>query len=220
MTHMKTFQHKKLLLLATLVVFLFTVSCKNKSALNESNSDSIQTVNEQTADLREEAMSETKFYLTADSLQQIKIGMPVNDIPGFIDGLYEEKTYGESPDAVALVFHHNGKESFITYDFGEGNIDVIDLLDGNVRIATPMGDLGIGDGFLKVVKLPGVEPEWVEIENSGSWYWVWNGLWFSPALDTVNERLSRKLFNPDDTPEITDFDNSVTIGFAGTGLPF
>lgn len=159
-------------------------------------------------------------YLTKDSIGNIFIGMPVNEVPDSVVGIYDKKLYGASEDAVTLTFSDPEGESFIAYDFGEGKIDVINLIGRNVKIKAPKGDFGLGDKFAKVLELPGVNTEWSGYDGNGSWYWVWEGLWFAPFQDTLTETLSRRLYNSESAPTIADFSDDVTIGFIGTGLPF
>ena len=64
---------------------------------------------------------------------------------------------------------------------------------------------GIGDKFSNVLQLPGVETEWSGYDNSGTWYWKWEGLWFAPSQETISENLSRRLYQPIQAPTPADF---------------
>lgn len=160
------------------------------------------------------------IYITQDSIGAIKIGMSINDIPASMEGLYMAKEYGASPDAVTITFKGEEGERFIAYDFGEGKIDVLNLIDSTVKVKSPKGEFGMGDKFSNVLQLPGVEVEWSGYENTGTWYWVWEGLWFTPSQENISESLSHRLYQSIQAPTPADFDDNITIGFIGTGLPF
>ena len=56
--------------------------------------------------------------------------MDINAVPDSVPGLYVRKVNGASPDAVTIDFEDEDGERFIAYDFGEGKIDVINLIGG------------------------------------------------------------------------------------------
>ncbi len=192
------------------------VSCSGSQGKGSADSDSI----EETASLVDSIPAEPRPVLTKDSIGGIFIGESVNDVPDAIEGLYTAKENGASPDAVTIVFKGAEGERFIAYDFGEGKIDVINLIDTVAQVKAPRGMFGIGDKFSNVLQLPGVETEWSGYDNSGTWYWKWEWLWFAPSQETISENLSRRLYQPIQAPTPADFDDSVTVGFIGTGLPF
>ncbi len=199
-------------IIGTLVLLSACSGGKTKSA------DTIDTVTSDETEIVEELSK--PIYITQDSIGAIKIGESINDIPAAIEGLYVAKEYGASPDAVTITFKGEEGERFIAYDFGEGKIDVLNLIDGTVKVKSPKGEFGMGDKFSNVLQLPGVEVEWSGYENTGTWYWVWEGLWFTPSQDNITESLSRRLYQSIQAPTPADFDDSITIGFIGTGLPF
>lgn len=202
------------------IPLLLLASCANhqkSDALPESDSS------EQARDIsyESEATGHNDIIITKDSVGSVWIGQSVNEVHASVEGLYTSKENGASPDAVTIVFKGPEGERFIAYDFGEGKIDVINLIDTVVKVDAPRGRFGIGDSFAHVLELPGVEEEWISgYENSGTWYWKWEGLWFTPSQETISENLSRKIYNSQEAPTVSDFDDSVTIGFIGTGLPF
>lgn len=206
----------KEILFATLGALLLSGCGGNKNDVN-ADSDSLSA---STEELAESAAVKTVAYLTKDSIGQIHIGMPVNDVPDSLPGLYSKKINGASEDAVTITFMDSDREKFISYDFGEGMIDVINVIGSDVKVKAPRGDFGLGDKFAKVLELPGVATEWSGYDGNGSWYWVWEGLWFAPLQETLTETLSRRLYNYDSAPTPADFGDDVTIGFIGTGLPF
>lgn len=195
---------------------LLFVSCNGKTENHESDSDSLEVLTPEVEVVQEGI----HHILTKDSIGSIWIGQSVNEIPDSVPGLYTEKENGASPDAVTIVFKGPEGERFIAYDFGEGKIDVLNLIDTSVKVKAPRGEFGIGDSFTKVLELPGVTEEWSEYDNSGTWYWRWEGLWFAPSQETISEHLSRRLYHSGQAPTRADFDEDVTIGFIGTGLPF
>lgn len=159
-------------------------------------------------------------YITKDSIGAIRIGMSVNEVADSIAGLYDKKLDGASEDAVTITFSDRDGEKFVAYDFGEGKIDVINVIGKDVKVVAPKGEFGLGDKFAKIFELPGVDAEWSAYDGNGSWYWVWEGLWFAPSQETLTETLSRRLYYSGSAPTVADFGEDVTIGFIGTGLPF
>ncbi|MDE6769955.1 MAG: hypothetical protein K2J78_09565, partial [Muribaculaceae bacterium] len=84
-------------------------------------------------------------YITKDSVGYIKIGMPINEVPHEVEGLYTKRDNGASLDAVTIDFVQDDHARFVAYDFGEGKIDVINLIGQDVKVKTLKGDIGIGD---------------------------------------------------------------------------
>lgn len=191
--------------------------CGGNKTVNVSDSDSLESEPET---FTEPVSSAPISYLTKDSIGLIRIDMSVNDVPDSVPGLYDKKLDGASEDAVTITFSDSAGEKFIAYDFGEGKIDVINVIGRTVKIEAPRGEFGLGDNFAKILELPGVNTEWSAYDGNGSWYWVWEGLWFAPSQETLNETLTRRLYNSTSAPTVADFGEDVTIGFIGTGLPF
>lgn len=161
------------------------------------------------------------LYLTKDSVGAISIGMPVSDVPSSIEGIYSEVKNGESEDAVTLEFYDGDRPLFVAYDFGEGKIDMINVIGMDVRVRTPKGELALGHKMEEVLDLAGVKAEWSGADDWGMWYWRWNGLWFAPDQENMSQVLSQRLYHSGQAPTIKDFqDEGTTIGFIGTGLPF
>ncbi len=176
--------------------------------------------NDQSEVAEEVVAPKDTFFLTKDNLGPVRIGMSVNNIPDSVAGLYGKKEVGASEDAVTVTFLDGDAESFIAYDFGESQVDVINLINRAVKVDAPRGAFGLGDKFAKVLELPGVRAEWSAYDGNGSWYWVWEGLWFAPSQETLTETLSRRLYHSGSAPTVADFSDEVTVGFIGTGLPF
>lgn len=160
------------------------------------------------------------MYITKDSVGAVAIGSKMNTLPHSVDGLYSSKENGASPDAVTTVFSNADGEQFIAYDFGEGNVDVINVIGTGVYVDAPRGAFNMGAPFAKVLELPGVEPRWMSYDDNGMWYWTWQGLWFAPAQEELPHALSIRLYNSEQAPTPEDFNEDVKVGFIGTGLPF
>ncbi len=208
---------KNIAIILTVLAALLMASCggKKKDAVNI-DSDTI-AVNP--ADMAE--AEATTAYLTKDSIGCVAIGMELAEIPDSVPGLYSMKNVGESRDAMSIEFFENGSPRFVIYDFGEGKVDVINLIDNSVKVATIQGDLGIGDPMEKVLNLPGVQAEWCGFDDGGMWYWVADGIWYAPDQSSLTAELSHRLYHSGQAPTVRDFENGATsIGFIGTGLPF
>lgn len=206
---------KKLFYFVMLV--LLATGCGKGSSASTSDSDSIV---ENNIDAIEAPDSIPTIYITRDSIGPIHIGMPINEIPDSIAGLYDKKLNGASQDAVTVEFNNQYGSSFVAYDFGENKVDVLNLIGNYVKVKAPRGDFSLGDSFWRVLELPGVKAEWAGYDDSGMWYWNWEGLWFAPSQENIPEALLRRLYHSDVPPTQVDFTDEVTIGFIGTGLPF
>ena len=205
--------------------FILIVSCKGKRDIQTAGSDDTSALLEEplqelTDTIIDEAESSYPI-ITSEGIGPIAIGMSVNDIPNMVDGLYLQKEPGSTPDAVTVSFYDENGESFIAYDFGEALIDVIIVSGENIKVETPEGAIGIGSPFYDIAHQPDAEPEWVDTDDIGTWYWRWNGLWFGVAPESLSSSLATKLYNHKASPSAVDFKDSKTkIGFIGTGLPF
>lgn len=208
-------KRKKIIISALGLLVLSGCGGKKKEEVKESI-----PFDDQTEVTTEIVVPKDTFFLTKDNIGPIHIGMSVNNIPDSVADLYGEKEIGASEDAVTITFLDGNMESFIAYDFGESKVDVINLINKAVKVNAPRGAFGLGDKFSKVLELPGVTTEWSAYDGNGSWYWVWEGLWFAPSQETLTETLSRRLYHSGSAPTVADFSDDVTVGFIGTGLPF
>lgn len=204
---------KKVLYASFAIAF---AACSGNGNVKTEESSSV----EDSVEVAEKIPETSNYLLTKDGLGAIWIGQSINDIPDSIPGLYISKEMGASPDAVTILFKGSEGDRFIAYDFGEGKIDVINLIDRAIKVHAPRGEFGLDDKFSNVLQLPGVEEEWSGYDNTGTWYWKWEGLWFAPSQETISDHLSRRLYQSVQAPTPADFDDNVTIGFIGTGLPF
>lgn len=204
---------------------------------NQSDGSSVDSVGTDTASTLNPAdhtvAEAARIYLSAhalghmdtegriDSVNGIMVGIPIEGVPDSIAGIYTSKKSGSGRDASYIEFYEEDAPRFVVYDFGEGNVDVINLVGSDVRIRTLKGDLAIGDRMGAVLDLPGVTAEWSGEEGRGSWYWCWEGLWFAPDQRKLSTELSHRLYHSGQAPTMKDFDDEdVRIGFIGTGLPF
>ncbi|MDE6577121.1 MAG: hypothetical protein K2J82_02235 [Muribaculaceae bacterium] len=193
-------------------------SCGSKKT-SDTDSDSI-IAGEEIVEVMETDSVSPVAYITRDSIGSIHIGMPMKEIPDSVPGLYNKKVNGASQDAVTVEFSNEKGESFVAFDFGENKIDVLNLIGNYVKVKAPRGDFSLGDKFSRVLELPGVKAEWAGYDDTGMWYWTWEGLWFAPSQENLSETLTRRLYHSDMPPTVADFNEEVTIGFIGTGLPF
>ncbi len=135
-------------------------------------------------------------------------------------GFYASTTLDSTPDAQTISFNDpQGDPIFTAYDFMEGKVDVIALNGTRYGVATPEGELRIGDEFSKVLALPGVRSEWQGLDDNGVWWWTWKGLWFGPDEAGMSESLSEKMCDPKRPPMASDF-SGVKTGYVGTGTPY
>lgn len=203
---------KGLILLAGISLL---AGCKPNGDNVSAESDSVAI-----AEMVEEVVASYRAQLTKDSIGSIAIGAEMHTLPQSIDGLYDQRVAGASADALTMTFRQNGEDEFLAYDFGEGKIDVINAIGRGVKVMVPGGEIGLGDSFMKVLSLPGVQAEWTGYDDGGMWYWVWDGIWFAPSQDSLTEDLSKLLYNSNQAPERKDFPENITVGFLGNGLPF
>ena len=199
------------------MLVLLVTGCGKGSSASTSDSDSVTAEN---PDSIEVSVSGPVVYISRDSIGPIRIGMPVQEIPDSVAGLYDKKLTGASQDAVTVEFSNKLGSSFVAYDFGENKVDVLNLIGNFVKVKAPRGEFSLGDNFWKVLELPGVKAEWAGYDDSGMWYWNWEGLWFAPSQENLPDVLVRRLYHSDMPPTQADFTDDVTIGFIGTGLPF
>ena len=188
----------------------------NKNGLrNEAVNDSAQT-----AEMESPVAGPTVYYLTADSIGPVRVGDKISDLPVAVPNLYDVMITTETPDAMAYTFLLANDSQFTIYDFMEGKVDVI-ALEGNARsVNTPKGELRVGDSFQKVLELDGVQSEWQGFDDSGLWYWKWNGLYFGVDETEISEKLGNALVDGRHAPRAADFTPDVKIGYIATGLPF
>lgn len=166
------------------------------------------------------------WYLTPDSLGPVHVGMKTAEMPENWPGLYteiqKERAYGT--DAYNFLLDedvdHDACYPFTVIDFGMGNVDIIMLNDSLVKVATPNGDISVNTPFSEVLALEGITPEWEEADGNGAWFWKWNGLWFQPAQEEMDQQLSSRLYDPNRRPVGLSFPPEIKTSLIATGLPF
>lgn len=200
------------------IVLVIIAACSTNNKEKETDTDSVVVVNlvEEPVD----TVEEPDFFLTAERLGSIMVEMPVKEIPKDEFGLFDTVTIDQRSIPVLYSFYKNDGLRFTGYDFGEGLIDMISVESPEIKIKSPVGELGIGDPFLSLLSIPGMESEWIETDNDGMWYWHWHGLWFAPTQKGLTKEFVEKLYNMDEGPVRADFTEDITIGYIGTGLPF
>ena len=203
------------MIFAAFCVVLLATFCGHSNKNDAIDSDSIAIM-----DMVETVAAANTTYINKDSIGAVYIGQPITELADSIPSLYTSKENGASPDAVTVTFSNPDGEQFVAYDFGEGKIDVLNVIGTDIKVNAPGGEFGLGDSFSKVLQLPGVAVEWSGYDDSGMWYWTWEGLWFAPSQDKLSPELSRLLYNSGTEPAASDFSEENTVGFIGTGLPF
>jgi hypothetical protein len=198
------------------ICLLFLASCgSNKKSAGADSSDSAQT-----AQMESPVAGPTEFFLTHDSIGPVHVGEQIAQLPEAVANLYDVVLPTETPDAMAYTYLLADVPQFTIYDFMEGKVDVI-ALEGNARaVSTPDGQIRVGDEFSKVLALKGVESEWESLDDTGIWYWKWNGLYFGVDESGISEKLGEALCNGQKPPRAADFTPDVKIGYIATGLPF
>lgn len=173
-----------------------------------------------TAEIEQQAPTLPVYTLTRDSIGPVKVGMRVDELPQAVPDLYDVSLTTETPDAMAYTYLLADVPQFTIYDFMEGKVDVI-ALEGNARaVATPNGELRVGDSFDNVLKLPGVESEFQSFDAEGIWYWKWQGLYFGVDETDIPQELAEALCDGKRPPRAALLNSAVKIGYIATGLPF
>lgn len=182
---------------------------------------------------------DTGFYLSADSIGPVHVGMALSDIPDRCPDLYDTQVPAETPDATAITFLRGMDPIFTIYDFMEGKVDVIVLESPAVGVKIPVepaqeggeanaeaadaggqpGLLCLGDSFEKVLALPGVRSEWAGMDETGMWYWTWNGIWIGVDESDISDQLAQALVTQRHPPRAALL-KTARVGYLATGLPF
>ncbi len=200
------------------IFLLLLASCngnKTETAGYSAKSDSARTES-----MESPVAGPVEFFLTRDSIGPVRVGEKISDLPQAVANLYDVVLTTETPDAMAYTFLLADVPQFTIYDFMEGKVDVI-ALEGNARaINTPDGEMRTGDEFSKVLALKGVESEFQNFDDSGIWYWKWNGLYFGVDETGISESLGAALSEGKRPPRASEFTPDVKIGYIATGLPF
>lgn len=211
-------------------------SCGGKKTAASADS-SLPDSSEQTALLPDSI--DTGFYLTADSIGPVHVGMALSDIPERCPDLYDTQVPAETPDATAITFLRDMDPVFTIYDFMEGKVDVIVLESPAIGVKIPVeqnqesgeeaaapadnggnpGLLCMGDSFEKVLALPGVRSEWAGMDETGMWYWTWNGIWIGVDESDVSDELAQALVTQRHPPRAAML-KTARVGYLATGLPF
>lgn len=201
----------------TSAALLLLASCGGNKSGNTASSDSDSAA---TASMESPVAGPTQYYLTADSIGPVHVGEKITDIPQAVPNLFDVVITTETPDAMAYTYLLADVPQFTIYDFMVNNVDVI-ALEGNARaVNTPDGEIRVGDEFSKVLALKGVESEWESFDDTGIWYWKWNGLYFGVDETGISEKLGEALCDGKLPPRAALFTPEIKIGYIATGLPF
>lgn len=204
-------------ILSVLFLTLLLASCggkKNIETATDSDTTSVEDAVEEAAD--------TTYYLTSENLGPVIIGERMTAMPESCDRLYTSRVHADSHIGNVVAFYDNEEQMFTIFDYMEGNVDMIVLDSPRIKVAAPGGDIALGDSFMNILSLPSVEAEWIQDDDgtSGKWFWTWSGLWFGIDESHLTEKLSSHLYNGATQPMAEDFDETVRIGYIGTGLPY
>lgn len=204
----------RLLLFAAFAAIL-TACGGNHKADNSPESDSALTVEQESP-----VAGDTLFCLTAEGIGPIRVGQEISEIPAAVPNLYDQMIVTDTPGAMAYSFLLGNVPQFTIFDFMEGRVDVI-ALEGNARgVATPEGQLRVGDEFTRVLALPGVTAEWQALDDAGIWYWRYAGLFIGVEETGLSEQFADALCDSHNPPRAALFTPAIKIGYIGTGLPF
>lgn len=162
----------------------------------------------------------TAAIITNMGVSSIKRGTLVIDIEPEVENLYDTIVVENDYDKTCYRFMSDGGERFVGYEFGDGVISVLSVSDETVVADTPQGKIGLGMPFKRVLDLKGVLPEFQSLDGNGMWSWTWQGLYFLPSQGNLPQRLSSKLYSAGTIPDASDFDDSVTVDYIGTGMPY
>lgn len=173
----------------------------------------------------ESSSAPSEILLCADSIYTpggaaLAIGTRISDIPEQIPGIYDNIESTAGHDIREFHFKNGEDYLFTALDFGEGRIDLIMTNSADVKVAGAPSPITLTSPFTEVLSLPGSAPEWVDMDDTGMWYWTWEGLWFAPDQSHLPEALSRHLYNEESLPGPADFNSEVAIGYMATGIPF
>lgn len=203
-------------ILTAIAMALLIVSCGGrKDAGQSADSDSVAVEEEV------EKVDSITYCFTPQGLGPIQSGDAVTQIPDTCAQLFTRKGQAEVPMGNGITFFDGGEPMFTVIDFSEGTVDLIYLESRRIKVEAPGADIALGDSFLNVLTLPGVEAMWIQEEDGsdGKWYWNWNGIFFGVDPSHLTQSLSSGLYDGDNQPTRKDFDESIRIGFIGNGVP-
>lgn len=205
----------------SLTILAFSVmSASCGRGKKDTTASAVQSDSAQTAEMVSPIAGDTAFYLTRDSIGPIHVGDKISDLPVAVANLYDNMLITETPDAVAYSFLLSDIPQFTVYDFMNGKVDIIALEANSHGVSTPQGTLRVGDEFTRVLALPGVMAEWEAIDDTGIWYWKYEGLFFGIDETNISENLGDAICDGHNPPRAALFSPEVKIGYIATGLPF
>lgn len=193
-------------------------ACSGHKAYRGSDSDSA-LVAEARNDI-DSIDSEPMPVLTPEGLGQIRVGMPIDSLPEGVENLFDQVEMDETPDATVLAFSLQGDPMFSIYNFGDGTVDVISLNSTLLGFNTDNGVIHLGDPLVSLLNVRGVSTDFASMDDSGMWYWKYNGLWISPDPAQCRPALINALSDRNNPPASALVDSTVSIGYIATGLPF
>lgn len=158
--------------------------------------------------------------LTAKGLGPLTVGMSLDSIPEGVAGLYDIIDSDGTPDALVYTFMLGDQQMFEAFTFDGKTLDMISIDSPEIPVSVSGGTLHLGDPMVNLLKLRGVTTEYVTADDSGQWYWRYEGLWFYPDPAKCSEKLIEALGNNHNPPSASLVPDDLPIGFIATGLPF
>lgn len=170
-------------------------------------------------DLPESSMIDAQ--LTARGIEPVKVGMRIVEIEPRVENLYDTIVREGGYESNSYHFLLNGEQRFTVFEFESGIANIV-AADNESIIVNGNDDniLRLGDSFTKVFDLKDVKPVYQSMDDEGMWCWQWQGIWFQPDQQNLNDVLVHKLYSTSVAPVKSDFTDDIKIGYIGTGLPW
>lgn len=198
---------------AAFALLLAACSSNNKQTTGDTDSAFIQEA-EAAAD------SVSLPVLTEQGLGDIRIGMSLDSLPQGVVNLYDRIVEDSTPDARVLNCIMGEETMFTIYNFGENKVDMISLTTPAIGVQGDNGLIHCGDTMESLLQQKGVTTEWVSMDDSGMWYWRYNGLWITPDPAGCPQPLIEAMGNRRTPPSASLIPADLKIAAIATGLPF
>lgn len=181
--------------------------------------DTVTIAPDPTPPMPEHAISDVA--ISPRGVGPIRTGMRISEIKPSVENLYDTIVRESGYDSNSYYFILDGETRFSVYEFESGIVNVVAADNPTVVVNGPDGcRLRIGDSFNRIVEIKDSNAVWQSVDGDGMWCWNWQGLWFVPEQDKLDDRLAHKLYNQTCSPQRSDFPDDVKIGYIGTGLPW
>lgn len=200
------------------ILALVLTGCSSHSSKPVSDTDSVLIEAEEAID----SIDNNLPVLTSEGLGTIKIGMSLDSLPDGIAGLYDIVVRDATPDAETYTCMEGDEVIFTIYDFGSGQVDMISVQSPKIKAgcSTASNPICMGESFRNVLKISGVETEWVSSDDGGQWYWKADGLWMLPTVNRNTQSLSAAMCDSSIPPSAALITDDIRIDYLATGLPY